>query len=95
MNLPGALLRFFFDGALRLHAARRAHVANVHEMARDRSASFWFHRLMTAGTLNDRRFAHLACVAINPYNRLLSAGSVEEAIPAWFLAHETRLIGVI
>ena len=60
MNLPGALLRFFFDGALRLHAARRAHVANVHEMARDRSASFWFHRLMTAGTLNDRRFAHLA-----------------------------------
>jgi len=33
----------------------------------------------------------LACVAINPYNRLLSAGSVEEAI----LAHETRLIGVI
>jgi len=41
MNLPGALLRFFFDGALRLHAARRAHVANVHEMVCDRSACFW------------------------------------------------------
>jgi len=96
MNLPGALLRFFFDGALRLHAARRAHVANVHEMVCDRSASFWFHRLMTAGTLNDRRFASLTWRALPSTltNRLLSAGSVEEAIPAWFLAHETRSIVV-
>src|SRR6516225_6627466 len=73
MNLPGALLRFFFNGALRLHAARRAHVANVHEMVGERSVFFWLHRLMTAGTVIDRRVAAVACVAINPYIRLLSA----------------------
>lgn len=49
------MARLFFNGALRRHAARRAHVANVRETVCYRSAFFWFHRLMTAGTLNDRR----------------------------------------
>ena len=48
----------FFNGALRLHAAQRAHVANVHETVCDRSAFFWFHRLITTGTSNDGRFVH-------------------------------------
>jgi hypothetical protein len=87
MNLPGALLRFFFNGALRLHAARRAHVANVHEMVCDRSACFW---LSIGWDIERQDVRSLGVRCHQPLQRLLSAGSVEEAIPACFLAHETR-----
>jgi hypothetical protein len=48
------LLRFL-DYALRV-AARRKYVANVYETVRDRSAFFWLHRLLTAGTPNHGMF---------------------------------------
>ena len=54
----------FLNGALRLHAARRAYVPNVHETICDPSAFLRFHGLITAGTSNDRRFAHLALHAL-------------------------------
>jgi hypothetical protein len=46
----------FLDCALRVHAARRTYVANVYETVCDRSAFFWLHRLLTAGTPNHGMF---------------------------------------
>ena len=90
---PGALLLFFSDGTLRLHAAHRAHVANVHETVCDQSAFFGFHRLNTTGTSNDGGFA--LWHSVPPLSALLSTRSAEEEVPARFVAHEKRLIGVV
>ena len=90
---PRTLLLFFSDGTLRLHAAHRAHVANVHETVCDQSAFFGFHRLNTTGTSNDGGFA--LWHSVPPLSALLSTRSAEEEVPARFVAHEKRLIGVV
>ena len=53
---PTNSMRSVCNGALRLHAARGTHVANIHKTLRDQRAFFCFHRLMTAGASNNRRF---------------------------------------
>ena len=55
-----SLLIVFLDSALRLHAAHRAYVANIHEMGCDGRAFLGLHRPITAGTSNDRKFAQVA-----------------------------------
>ena len=55
-----SLLIVFLNGALRLHAAHRAYVANIHEMGCDGRAFLGLHRPITAGTSNDRKFAQVA-----------------------------------
>jgi hypothetical protein len=54
------LLFVFLNGALRLHAAHRAYVANIHETVCDGCAFLGVHRPITAGTSNDRKFAQVA-----------------------------------
>ena len=51
-------VRFVCNGALRFHAAPGTHVANIHKTLLNRRAFFCFHRLITAGTSNDRRVIH-------------------------------------
>ena len=85
-----ALLRFHPNGALRLHAAHRAHVANVHETVCDLRAFFGLHRLITAGTLNDGSYADLA---LHATNHLFLPVNAEE-VPAGYVARETRFVGV-
>jgi len=68
---PCSLLFVFLNSSLRLHAAHRAYVANVHETASDEHVFFGFHRLITARTSNDRRFAHLALHAPPQLSRSL------------------------
>ena len=60
---PGAL-RFFPNGALRLHAAHVANVANVHETVCDWRAFLRGHRPITAGTSNDGKLVHLPLHAL-------------------------------
>ena len=48
-------VRFVCNGALRFRAAPGANVANIHETLLNRRAFFCFHRLIAAGTSNDRR----------------------------------------
>ena len=43
---------------LRFHTAPGTHVANIHKTLLNRRAFFCFHRLITAGTSNDRRVIH-------------------------------------
>ena len=57
---PCGLLFVFLNGALRLHAAHRAYVANIHETVCDGCAFLGVHRPITAGTSNDRKFAQVA-----------------------------------
>ena len=52
------LVRLVCNGALRFHAAPGTHVANIHKTLLKRRAFFCFHRLITAGTPNDRRRIH-------------------------------------
>ena len=51
--IPCGLLFVFLNGALRLHAAHRAYVANIHETVCDGCAFLGVHRPITAGTSND------------------------------------------
>src|SRR4029077_10640342 len=55
-----SLLIVFLDSALRLHAAHRAYVANIHETVCYGCAFLGVHRSITAGTSNDRKFAQVA-----------------------------------
>ena len=57
---PCGLLFVFLNGALRLHAAHRAYVANIHETVCDGCAFLGVHRPITAGTSNDWKFAQVA-----------------------------------
>jgi hypothetical protein len=51
-------VRFVCNGALRFRAAPGTNVANIHETLLNRRAFFCFHRLIAAGTSNDRRVIH-------------------------------------
>jgi hypothetical protein len=51
-------VRFVCNGALGFHAAPGTHVANIHKTLLNRRAFFCFHRLITAGTSDDRRAIH-------------------------------------
>ncbi len=55
---PATSARFVFNGALRFHPAPGTYVANIHKTLLKRRAFFCFHRLITAGTPNDRRLIH-------------------------------------
>src|SRR5262245_20170355 len=59
-SAPKRLLRSFPHRALRLHAATRAYVPNVHQTIRDPSALLGFHRPITARTSHNGKLAHLA-----------------------------------
>ena len=50
----------FLDSALRLHAAHRAYVANIHETGCDERAFLGVHWSITAGTSNDGKSAQVA-----------------------------------
>src|SRR5262249_60338108 len=51
-------VRFVCNGALPFHAPPGTHVANIHKTPLNRRAFFCFHRLITAGTSDDRRAIH-------------------------------------
>ena len=55
---PATSARFVCNGALRFHAAPGTYVANIHKTLSSRRAFFCFHRLITAGTPNNRRLIH-------------------------------------
>src|SRR5262249_36537042 len=54
------------------HAAPGSHVANIHKTLL-RRAFFCFHRLITAGTSNDRRLIHSILHNPSPHPQFLSA----------------------
>jgi hypothetical protein len=93
-NVLGApfLRSFIFNGALRFRATRCAHVTNVHETVCDRTAFFWLHRLLTAGTLNDGRFAHMTLCG---HFRFRLTDEERKKSQHRSVAQETRLIGVV
>ena len=62
--------------ALRLHwcasfpcRTRHTHVANIHKTLCNRRTFFCFHRLITAGTSNDRRVIHTVLHSPSPRSR--------------------------
>ena len=93
VKLFSRLLCFFFNGALRLHATRRAHVANVYEAVCDRTAVFGFHRLMTARTLNDGSLAHAVLHIHQPiYGRSSAAPKLTSSAYHLLIAIEKTLL---